>query len=1227
MNKAESRIEAFEQFKSLLLANPDGLTLTEIAKRMGVHRGTPRKYIDKFGGILKVIEITPNRFTIDRDLYEVQVTLNQHESMALHIATRLLATSTDKHNKHAGSALRKLSEAIDGLAPQISNHMRQSADVMDAQYRYRDPIFMEVLEKLTKAWALGQKVKLTHKMTDNSVFEYTFSPYFIEPYAIGRTLHVIGFREPPNQLRTFKIERICTVEILTGPENSYEIPADFDPTEQLKDAWGIWYTQNEPEEIVLHFSAGEIAQRVQETTWHYGQEINLIKGGKLEWKASVAEWREMLPWVRGWGSDVEVIEPEDLRQVLELNIRRSAKTYGIQTGQPRFLRPWGKTVKGSDEYHPAVYHMLDVAHMAQQLLSAKANPRWRRVLGRALGVDPNSLVEWLPWIISLHDIGKLTVPFQALNDQQRDRLEQDGFDFGKYSKGEHHLHHTLTGRLTLKTWADETFGKNRQWKQVFLDMVAGHHGKYQNAETYHKDIWSVLAEADEWQTIRSQAIEFLKAYLVICAPAKWPKPDNVSAAIVALNGFTILCDWLGSDETYFKPKSHLLPHEYIGHSKTQAHQRVQDAGFFTPTVSQAPSTFTKLFNGWTPRPLQTAIDQIPDSILHEPTLTIIESLTGEGKTEAALTLAHRIGRISGTDEMYLALPTTATSNAMFTRFQEHLRDRLGIDTSVSLIHGQAFLVADDLRISPADDALEHGEPPPALDWFAPKKRSLLSPFGVGTVDQAELSALNVKHNALRLIGLAGKVVILDEVHAYDTYMTTIIQAMLEWLAALGTSVILLSATLPLARRRQLVEAYTGQPVDPATQSDAYPYLLTVSGSGRHECNPPADQKNREIALATLNFAEDDASAKAQWLLEQVKDGGTACWITNIVRRSQDIFEAVKELAPTDVDIELLHSQFPLNSRQQIEANILEKHGKAENGKRPTKAIVIGTQVLEQSLDLDFDLMVSDLAPIDLLLQRVGRVHRHPARTNRSPLHPTPKFWVNAPVDEDKQLIFGADKFYTEYILAKSWEAIQNKIQQDGIFNLPTDYRPLVEHVYTDIEPEADSLFRADWEARNQLESKYQQEANLRLSGKPTPRRAFWKNGSLEFKEEDDSVSWINAQTRYIEQETITVIPLQRLENGQVSTLDGDIHLQPDQFCHRENQLKLLQHSLKISNRNAVKAIQQQPVPPLFSKSGLLKSCYPLFMTKENSSGLWKSSGANQEILFSTTLGMIYSRPA
>lgn len=1129
------------------------------------------------------IEEERGRYRIDPTFYVANIKFKPTEALALYIAGRRLQQQTKTNQVDVAHALQKLTAA---LHKPLAEKMVQAAQAILQQEQ--DNQQSQHLQRLIEAWLNGRRVHIKHRKLHGELRSYIISPYQLEPALWGDGLYLIGYSDYHNGIASFKLSRIEQISPSTEP---FEIPADFNSYDMLRYAWSIWHADEKPITVRLQFNA-YVTPRVKESIWHPEQTIQDLPEGGCIWQAEVAEWREMLPWVRGWGSDVEVLEPEDLREAIINHVQRYTKMYKIsqpsKDTEARLLQLWGKTTSDPSLYHPALYHMLDVAHVAQQLLSYRATPRWRQVLARALNTDPNGLKEWLPWFIALHDIGKISVPFQAQNAVQKQRLKSEGFNFGRYGTEHKALHHTIMGRLILKEWSSDL---PRAWHNVFLDMVSGHHGKYLPVERQHNQLHQTLHEVEEWHSLRIQAIQILQSCLLLNNPTNWPEPENISAAIVALNGFTILCDWLGSDEQYFKPKPVTPILEYLPISRQSAKERVEHAGFFIPATSTAPTTFTGLF-GWQARPLQEAIDNIPGTLLTEPTLTIIEAPTGEGKTEAALTLARRIAQVQGSDEMYIALPTTATSNAMYQRLQEHLQKRLLLPSDlVQLVHGQAFLMRDDLCIEPLDNS--DGETHPALTWFEPKKKSLLAPFGVGTVDQAELAALNVRHNALRLIGLAGKVVILDEVHAYDTYMTIIIARMLQWLAALGSSVILLSATLPTIKRQQLAEAYTSGKVA-VEKASAYPYLLTVNSTTYHSANPQAENENKTIYLHPLHLAEDDWQGKAEWLLQKVEQGGCVCWITNTVERAQRIFQALLGMVPSDVDCLLLHARFPLADRQKIEEQILAKYSKEANAERPLKGIVIGTQVLEQSLDIDFDVMVTDLAPIDLILQRIGRLHRH-HRPNRPAHHNQPHVYINYELDDGSQLRIGADRFYTPYILLKTWQVMEQKISESGTFNLPADYRPLVEAVYDETAPAPDSQFFPEWAKRQKKETVLADEAELRLTKEPNPRRAFWKHDGLTFREDEESADWVVAQTRYQERETITVIPLEKIdeENGSLPHTTQSIPL--TQPANRQTQLALLQQSVRLSRPEIVNALKATTKPMLFTESALLKRCYPLWL--------------------------------
>ncbi len=322
MNRAATKAERLLQIEALLLTHQEGLTQAEVARRVGVSRSTIFRDLPSLPG--HVQENPKGRLSINRDAYLINVRFSLHEAMAVHLASRLLATRMDRQNPHAAAALRKLGFAMEQLAPCISKHLEQSADSMDESSQWQDPNYLRSLETLTRAWAEGRKVRVWHRKDKNTpVWQYTFSPYYIEPNAIGQSTYVIGFREPPEALRTFKIERIERVELL---DEGYPVPADFRPDELFSDAWGIWYTGAPPIEVVLRFSP-RVAQRIRETRWHRSEQVAEQEDGSLLWRAHIAEPLEMMPWIRGWGADVEVLEPLSLREQLGGEARMLLQIY------------------------------------------------------------------------------------------------------------------------------------------------------------------------------------------------------------------------------------------------------------------------------------------------------------------------------------------------------------------------------------------------------------------------------------------------------------------------------------------------------------------------------------------------------------------------------------------------------------------------------------------------------------------------------------------------------------------------------------------------------------------------------------------------------------------------------------------------------------------------------------------------------------------------------------
>lgn len=327
MSSLETKADRLLQIETLLLDHPAGMTIPSIAARLGVNRSTVWRYLDSGSLARRGIYLEEDGLLkINRQAYQVQIRLNLHEAMAVHLAIRLLATRMDRRNPHAAAAVRKLGLALEPSTRALSRYLKETADTMDAPGQWTDPGYVQVLEGLTEAWATGHKLRVWHRNEKSGeVRDYLFSPYFIEPYAIGQSTHAIGWREPPGSLRTFKIERIERVELLP---DCYAIPEDFDPHALLEDAWGIWFTESDPVEVVLRFDTS-VANRVQESRWHRSQQVEPRPDGSLIWRAWVAAPQEMLHWIRGWGANVEVIAPDWIRERMVEEARQLVRIYKI----------------------------------------------------------------------------------------------------------------------------------------------------------------------------------------------------------------------------------------------------------------------------------------------------------------------------------------------------------------------------------------------------------------------------------------------------------------------------------------------------------------------------------------------------------------------------------------------------------------------------------------------------------------------------------------------------------------------------------------------------------------------------------------------------------------------------------------------------------------------------------------------------------------------------------
>ena len=723
---------------------------------------------------------------------------------------------------------------------------------------------------------------------------------------------------------------------------------------------------------------------------------------------------------------------------------------------------WAKLGRGCypHDAHPVICHLLDVGNVAASLWSKCLSDRTRDRWAGELSLSSDQAERWIAFWAASHDIGKVCPGFQSQGGRLHDvrsALKKLGYGF---STSVPKAHGSVSTAVLSEMLAEATAWPaiNNSLAERVARCVGGHHGTFPDSECF--DFASGLLGGAEWGAVRRDVLAELAAAFRLVSTEVVPQMPHeyANAFFYFLAGLTSVADWIGSNQEFFKPVGcHADLDGYVERSRSQAELALKELGWLDWEPERVEATsFRELFPLIeSPRPLQAMCEQ-EASHLDGPGLVLLEAPMGEGKTEAALFLADHWTHACRQRGLYVALPTQATSNQMFGRVCRFLERRYpGQTVNTHLLHGQAWLSdeydalrcrAEEARakfcVSDIRDELKGRVV--AQDWFAQnKKQGLLAPFAVGTIDQLLMGVLQTRHMFVRLFGLAGKTVILDEVHAYDAYMSQLLERLLEWLGELGCSVVLLSATLPRNRRQQLVKAYSG--CDLPESEPEYP-RLTVAMSGRSVSGRTI--QITEDRRRTINVSWHESDSLVGELQVMISQGGCVAVIVNTVGRAQQLYRMMREvLAGSDVDLRLFHARFPLGQRQQIERDALGLFGPPERGPRPTRpCLLISTQVVEQSLDLDFDLLVTEVAPIDLVLQRAGRLQRHARPDEQRPLGP-PKLWLIKPDLDDSGIPdFGSSEFvYSRYVLMRSYIALRDRPE----LHLPNDIESLVEFVYSE----------------------------------------------------------------------------------------------------------------------------------------------------------------------------------
>ncbi len=803
------------------------------------------------------------------------------------------------------------------------------------------------------------------------------------------------------------------------------------------------------------------------------------------------------------------------------------------------LSLWAKSPPDGDpgSGYPLLLHLLDVAAVASRLQQLIPCPV-------RLPCSP----DWISALVGLHDLGKATPGFQ----------KKLGLDFPD-AAGAPDRHDAGTVPLLRKKLLE--IGVKRCFAHQLAMAVGSHHGSLITSEEIRcAGGWQFSVD---WIAAHDELFIGIVEGIAINGVPDLPDDDiSRSAFLQWLMGLTSVADWIGSSDAICRwdrlDTWNGDVKAWFSNSLDLAELALIDIGIASKSfniINSGAEAVALALDGWSPRPLQLSIVEVLDQLENEPGLIVIEAPMGEGKTEGGLACAL------SSRGLYMAMPTQATSNALFGRVSKFLDRAVSGSSALALAHGSGGpeAAANRLRevgLGTKDSGITAGW------WFRGSKRSLLCPNGIGTVDQSLIGVLNARHQFVRMFGLSGRTVVFDELHAYDTYTEGLIERLLLWLQCLGCRVVIMSATLPNARRDSILKAWAGDVPIPTT---SYP-RVTWATPGRIQALafPASCKQEIEVRGIGADLVVDKA-------VDMAKQGARVLMVVNKVDRAQEIYQAVDAVPRT-----LFHARFPMDQRLLTEKSVLKQFG--PSGSCTAGHVLVATQVAEQSLDIDMDVLITDIAPVDLVLQRAGRIHRHERKR---------------PVGFERPLVLvaGLDQQVpppklTSYIYDQ-WSVLRSAawLKEHSSLDLPEDIDRAVQQVYGNWEVTgSDQLLEAIATA---WPTHQQEQARMELLASQTalnpPQDWGMHNSTVVINDADADSADIQFGTR-LGQQSVSVIPVYPFQLGNLS-------------AHADF---LSGHYLRISHNQLISSIRGRSLPSDWFNHPGLRHKLPLVLDVDGS---------------------------
>lgn len=806
-------------------------------------------------------------------------------------------------------------------------------------------------------------------------------------------------------------------------------------------------------------------------------------------------------------------------------IKPRQKTQTIKENIPVKITPISKTVvTESNQTLPGIdvtSHCLITGYVARAILDC-----FPQELRECIFPDSSE------FIAASHDVGKISPAFQkmiykSISDFKEEDYPELGDVESSWAKRTESCFHAKVTQAVFRNIL-----KAIPQDDDFISIIEGmHHGFRPKSMPMSEN--AGIYGGEEWSKLRQKLLD--KLYSIFLPNKNLEKIGSWNKAC-SIGGLIIVADWIASGGVFAGFTQDYFDKLSDDELKEYAEKAVEQAGFSKIKVKNGLS-FSAIF-GFEPRKIQTDFFES----INKPGVYILEAPMGIGKTEAALYAAYKMLENGQANGIYFGLPTQLTSNKIFERvlsFLEKVTGENSESVKLKLLHGAAWL--EEKVFGEDGDA--------GKTWFDSGKRGILAPFAVGTVDQALMAVLNVRHEMVRSFGLAGKVVILDEVHSYDAYTGTILNKLIEFLRESQCTVIVLSATLTASQKKKILD------VPHFVLSPAYPLITAV---------PEESHTLKEIASAggttrNVNIAiKHDDNEILECAVQKAIEGQQVLWIENTIASAQQVFKKIAaKTNGTNVECGLIHSRFLKTKRTENEGKWTGLFGKDSAQRTEKGRILVGTQVLEQSIDIDADFLVTRLCPTDMLFQRLGRLWRHTKNDLQRPNNASCSAVILSPEYEKsltKSNCFGDSAYvYSEYILCRTlevWTDLKN-------VRLPEDIREILEATYNEREEEGRL-----------------KKLKAGLEDKKAKLESFARIGLAT---EISTMDEMDVQTRYSEIENINVLLLKSFDTTEKGCKicfygSNDVMEIPEKPKNTNEKRKIakaiLEHCVTVSEKNA-----------------------------------------------------------